>query len=105
MRLRAPDESIVAPGPLIGAAQRYQLLPSIDRWVVQRTLQMLAPYRTALLQGGMAFSLNVMGQSICDEDFVNQFIDQVQDAACHRAVSRSRSPSRRRSPILPGPAS
>lgn len=80
MRLCAPDGAIVAPGPLIGAASRYQLLPSIDRWVVQRTLQMLSPYRSALLQSGVAFSLNVTGQSICDEDFVNQFAEQVQDA-------------------------
>ena len=80
MRLLAPDGTIVAPGSLIVAAQRYQLLPSIDRWVMQRTLQMLAPYRTTLTHCGMAFSLNVSGQSICDEAFVSQFAEQLQNA-------------------------
>ena len=80
MRLHAPDGTIVAPGALIAAAQRYQLLPSIDRWVMQRTLQMLAPYRTTLTHCGMAFSLNVSGQSICDEAFVSQFAEQLQNA-------------------------
>jgi diguanylate cyclase (GGDEF)-like protein len=80
MRLRAPDGTIVAPGALIVAAQRYQLLPSIDRWVMQRTLQMLAPYRTTLTHCGIAFSLNVSGQSICDEAFVSQFAEQLQNA-------------------------
>jgi diguanylate cyclase (GGDEF)-like protein len=80
MRLRAPDGTILAPGALIVAAQRYQLLPSIDRWVMQRTLQMLAPYRTTLTHCGMAFSLNVSGQSICDEAFVSQFAEQLQNA-------------------------
>jgi biopolymer transport protein TolQ len=30
---------MLAPGPLIEAAQRYQILPSVDRWVVQRAMQ------------------------------------------------------------------
>jgi hypothetical protein len=33
LRLRELDGSLAAPGPLIDAARRYQLLPSIDRWV------------------------------------------------------------------------
>ena len=80
MRLRAPDGTIVTPGPLIGAAHRYQLLPSIDRWVMERTLQMLAPYRNTLSHSSVAFSLNVSGQSICDEDFIDQFVTQLQNA-------------------------
>ena len=80
LRLRAPDGTIVTPGPLIGAAHRYQLLPSIDRWVMERTLQMLAPYRNTLSHSSVAFSFNVSGQSICDEDFIGQFVAQLQNA-------------------------
>ncbi len=39
VRLQTPDGSIAAPPEFLSAAQRYQLLPAIDRWVVARALQ------------------------------------------------------------------
>jgi EAL domain-containing protein (putative c-di-GMP-specific phosphodiesterase class I) len=73
LRLREMDGSLVAPGPLIDAAQRYQLLPSIDRWVVKRALEMLAPYR------GM---LRTRALSISSTSLVNQ-------SAMRRSLSNS----------------
>jgi EAL domain-containing protein (putative c-di-GMP-specific phosphodiesterase class I) len=80
LRLRGPDDSIVAPGALINAAQRYQLLPTVDRWVVERALQMLTPYRSLLKSRGMSISINVSGQSIGDEDFIRRFTEQLKAA-------------------------
>lgn len=80
MRLRQRDGSLVSPGPLIGPAQRYQLLPTIDRRVMERTLNMLAPYRSCLSHSGVAFSINVTGQSICDEAFVGEFVEKLRNA-------------------------
>jgi diguanylate cyclase (GGDEF)-like protein len=77
MRVRDVDGELVSPGPLIGAAQRYQLLPTIDRRVLEGALQALAPYRSTLFQSKVAFSINVTGQSICDEDFVCQFAERL----------------------------
>jgi diguanylate cyclase (GGDEF)-like protein len=80
MRLKSADGSLVSPGPLIAAAQRYQLLPSIDRWVTQRALEMLAPYRALLKSSGLYMSINVSGQSLSDEAFAQQFTRQLKDA-------------------------
>lgn len=80
LRLRDVDGTIVSPGPLIDAARRYQLLPSIDRWVMQRALQILAPYRGMLRTRGLGMSINVSGQSICDETFIQQFTQALNDA-------------------------
>ena len=80
LRLREPDGNILAPGPLITAAQRYQLLPTVDRWVVRRALEMLAPYRNMLSSRGISMSINVSGQSIADEEFVQLFVEQLQAA-------------------------
>ena len=80
LRLRAPDGKIIAPGSLINAAQRYQLLPSVDRWVAERALQMLAPYRSMLRSHRISISINVSGQSIGDEGFIRRFIDQLKAA-------------------------
>jgi EAL domain-containing protein (putative c-di-GMP-specific phosphodiesterase class I) len=65
---------------LIDAAQRYQLLPTIDRWVVQRALEMLAPYRGMLRTRELGISINVSGQSIGDETFIQRFTQLLNDA-------------------------
>jgi diguanylate cyclase (GGDEF)-like protein len=80
LRLRGADESIMAPGALITAAQRYQLLPTVDRWVGERALQMLTPYRGMLRSRGISVSINLSGQSLGDEAFIARFTDQLRAA-------------------------
>jgi diguanylate cyclase (GGDEF)-like protein len=80
LRIRDTDGTIVSPGPLIEAAQRYQLMPSIDRWVIQRALQMLGPYRGVCRTRGLGMSINVSGQTIGDETFIQQFTQLLGDA-------------------------
>jgi diguanylate cyclase (GGDEF)-like protein len=80
VRILDDQGELVMPGPLINAAQRYQLLPSLDRWVTKRALEMLSPYRTTLSSRGIGMSINVSGQSICDETFVAQLCEQITSA-------------------------
>jgi diguanylate cyclase (GGDEF)-like protein len=80
LRLQAEDGTIVAPGPLIMAAQRYQLLPTVDRWVIQRSMQMLAPYRTMLKTRELTMSINLSGQSLGDESCLQHFKEQLRIA-------------------------
>ena len=80
MRLRDPNGDIVLPGPLVAAAQRYQILPAIDRWVVRRSLELLSPYRDMLTTRGISMSINVSGQSIGDGEFVRLFTEQLKAA-------------------------
>jgi diguanylate cyclase (GGDEF)-like protein len=77
VRLREEDGSIVAPGEFISAAQRYQLLPSIDRWVMERAFRQLAPFASTLVERGISISINVSGQSIGDTGFMHRFIEQL----------------------------
>ena len=80
LRMRAPDGKIVAPGSLINAAARYQLLPTVDRWVAERALQTLSAYRSVLKSRGISISINVSGQSIGDEDFIRRFSEHLKAA-------------------------
>ncbi len=80
LRLRAPDGKIIAPGSMINAATRYQLLPTVDRWVAERALQTLIPYRNLLKSCGISVSINVSGQSIGDEAFIRRFTEQLRAA-------------------------
>lgn len=81
LRMRAPDGGIVAPGSLISAAERYQLLPAIDRWVARRALQMLAPYRATIKSRGVSFSINVSGQSVGSDLYARQLAADLQAAS------------------------
>jgi diguanylate cyclase (GGDEF)-like protein len=85
LRMQAEDGTLVAPGPLILAAQRYQLLPTIDRWVIHRSLQMLSPYRTMLRSSGLTMSINMSGQSLGDETCLQQFKEQLRSANLPRS--------------------
>jgi len=69
--LRMTDESgeLVTPTEFISAAERYHLMPAIDRWVVGKSLTMLADFdREQLLNG--TFAINLSGQSLCEDDFL-----------------------------------
>jgi EAL domain-containing protein (putative c-di-GMP-specific phosphodiesterase class I) len=80
LRLRDIDGSIISPGTFITAAQRYSLLPTIDRWVIKHALSMLAPYRGMLATRGLSMSINVSGQSIADATFIQQFTQLLKEA-------------------------
>lgn len=78
LRLLDPDGGIVLPSDLIEAAHRYQLLPTVDRWVTRRALQVLSPYRGMLKSRGLTMSINLSGQSIGDEEFIPQLAEALQ---------------------------
>ena len=69
--LRMTDESGqgVSPEKFLSAAERYQLAPAIDRWVVRRVLQTLQPHAAALQRRRACFAVNISGQSVGDADF------------------------------------
>lgn len=75
--LRMLDENgrVVPPGAFIPAAERYNLMPAIDRWVIRETFALM---REA--QGDLAFppvecAVNLSGQSLCDDHFLEYVID------------------------------
>ena len=66
LRLRGEDGRLVPPTSFIPAAERYHLMPAIDRWVIAAALAMLA--RDAGAPG--VHAINVSGASIGDDDFL-----------------------------------
>lgn len=67
IRMRERDGRLIAPGEFIGSAERYGLMPLIDRWVVKNALQELSVRGARFAMRG----INVSGATFCDEDFVN----------------------------------
>ena len=76
--LRMLDESgaLVPPGAFIPSAERYKLMDSIDRWVIAHTLELLKQSRG----NAMICSINISGQSLCDETFLEFVVDALNDS-------------------------
>lgn len=79
MRMRDPQTGeIKPPKEFIAAAQRYQLLPALDRYVADLAFEMLAPYRDLLGRQRISVSINVSGQSVGAPAFIDNFISQLR---------------------------
>jgi len=74
--LRMTDErgARVTPEKFLSAAERYQLAPAIDRWVVRNVLETLRPIAAPLAAKGACFAINISGQSLGDQEFAS-FLD------------------------------
>ncbi|MCB1866181.1 MAG: EAL domain-containing protein [Chromatiales bacterium] len=78
LRMRGDDDEIIPPGAFIAAAERYRMMPEIDRFVVTRVIERLqrdrgaAPYTT--------LNVNLSGQSLSNYEF-HRFLEAALDAA------------------------
>ena len=72
LRLRGDDGALVPPTAFIPAAERYHLMPAIDRWVISTAFGILARhFETAgAIEVGVC-AINVSGASIGDDDFLD----------------------------------
>ena len=83
---------IIPPGKFLSAAERYQLMPTIDRWVVRRACELLGEHSAAVGEDIARFAINLSGQSLQDESFLRirgRTRSRDQQAAAERAVLRA----------------
>ncbi|MGA7802162.1 MAG: EAL domain-containing protein [Gammaproteobacteria bacterium] len=76
LRMRDEQGLEVPPMAFIPAAERYNLMPSIDRWVVRTVLE-TASAQGALPSGSLC-AMNLSGQSLCDDQFLDFVIEQLE---------------------------
>jgi len=84
LRMRDEEGAIVAPDGLLGGAERYRLLPGIDRWAVEGVLRLLVPHRTLIAARGVGIWIGVAAQSVADPDFLGQSCALLREAALPR---------------------
>jgi diguanylate cyclase (GGDEF)-like protein/PAS domain S-box-containing protein len=84
LRMRDESGELVLPAQFLDSAARYQLMPHIDRWVVQATLTAIAS-GVLRLPDERSCAINVSGQALGDEDFL-EFVVETLD---HSGVSPS----------------
>jgi diguanylate cyclase (GGDEF)-like protein/PAS domain S-box-containing protein len=77
LRMLDDDDSEILPGVFIPAAERYNLMPSLDRWVIQNTLAYYDKQRRLLEAGETTLSINLSGNSINEEGLQTYIEEQL----------------------------
>lgn len=75
LRMRDNDGETISTGAFFSAAERYKLMPQIDRWVTSTILARLAENSKIVSEHDAIFSINLSGQSLSDDDIL-EFIDE-----------------------------
>jgi diguanylate cyclase (GGDEF)-like protein/PAS domain S-box-containing protein len=111
LRLNDPDEGLVSPREFIRAAERYHLMATLDRWVIQATLAAVAS-GSIKLPDERSVSINISGQTMADDTFLEFVVDaldhsqvdpgQICFEVAERAVLRDLAHARRFVGVLHG---
>jgi diguanylate cyclase (GGDEF)-like protein/PAS domain S-box-containing protein len=81
VRLREADGTIVPPMAFIPAAERYHIMPAIDRWVLKHAFQLISNHTPSHEDSGLVFNFNLSGQSLSDDGLLAFLIDQIESSA------------------------
>jgi diguanylate cyclase (GGDEF)-like protein/PAS domain S-box-containing protein len=74
--LRLRESELIAPTAFLPAAERYHLMPAIDRWVLTTTFVALKEFYARRGKDAARFAINLSGQSLGDETFLEFVLEQ-----------------------------
>jgi Amt family ammonium transporter len=78
IRMLGDRGEIIPPGKFLSAAERYQLMPTVDRWVVHRACELLGEHSASVGEDIARFAINLSGQSLQDESFLDFVIGEIK---------------------------
>ena len=81
VRMQVEDGGIIPPMAFIPAAERYHVMPAIDRWVLGHSFELIADYTKITGDGASIFNFNLSGQSLSDDTFWKFVIDLIERLA------------------------
>ena len=79
LRMLDEDGQLVPPGAFLPAAERYGLMPAIDRWVIRHALGFIADPGNRL-GDDVVYAINLSGQTLRDEGFVDFVLGALRDS-------------------------
>ena len=79
LRIMDEDMKLIGPGSFIPSAERYNMMPMIDRWVIENTLKLLSDNLETVINVMDRCCINLSGQSLSDERFMKFLIEQIQN--------------------------
>jgi len=72
IRMRDRDGTIIAPGAFMPAAEQFGLMPRIDRWVIEKAIDLL------VARPELALFVNLSGSSLADHGLLAYIEDRVR---------------------------
>jgi len=78
LRMVDEDGTEIAPMQFIPAAERYHLMPAVDRWVLARTFELLAQAKPGGTHPPRLFTINLSGQSLSDDSFLDDIVSLLE---------------------------
>lgn len=78
LRMQDEDGESVPRSAFFSAAERYHLMPQIDRWVLSRTIAALSAKSEQVAASGALFSINLSGQSLSDDDILDFIVEEIE---------------------------
>ncbi len=76
IRMIGENGEPIPPMAFIPAAERYNLMSSIDKWVIQEALSIISEFSDRLLVDKCHFSVNISAQSLSDDKFLRYIQNQ-----------------------------
>jgi diguanylate cyclase (GGDEF)-like protein len=86
LRMLDLEGNTIGPDRFLSAALRYQMMPTIDRWVISTVIELLRPRRELLAKVPVVFTINFSGQSLTDEEFPDYVIRSIESSRINPAV-------------------
>jgi EAL domain-containing protein (putative c-di-GMP-specific phosphodiesterase class I) len=81
LRMLGDRGEIIPPSKFLSAAERYQLMPTVDRWVVRRSCELLGAHSSSVGEDIARFAINLSGHSLQDDGFLEFVIDQIKQSS------------------------
>jgi diguanylate cyclase (GGDEF)-like protein/PAS domain S-box-containing protein len=76
LRMQDENGTVIPPMAFIPAAERYNVMVMIDRWVVKHTFEWLVANPLSDSNQLQSFSINLSGQSLGDKNFLQYVVDE-----------------------------
>ncbi len=79
MRMIDENGTLIPPGAFLAAAERYNMMVEIDRWVIEKAFHSLAD-NLAFLEQIHFISINLSGQSLTEQNILDLVILQLNES-------------------------
>jgi diguanylate cyclase (GGDEF)-like protein/PAS domain S-box-containing protein len=78
LRMHHEDGRIIEPGAFLPAAERYNLVTKLDRWVIGTAFDWFNRHREKL-EGALIYSINLSGSSLGDDGVLEYVVEQLEE--------------------------
>lgn len=75
LRMKGEDGESISPGEFLPAAERYHMMPNIDRWVIKEVFGCIKRHKVNNNENIDMVAVNLSGQSMSDEGFLVYVLD------------------------------